>query len=115
MDAEKKGSFVPKTITDGSPFAKGWSLVRWQHCNVTCAHKGTEPHDVIYGYGVVYFQSAMLSALLDSLLLYIYLPNMLNEYRFRVAMPSNHGISLCSQYVIWEATSLRHILTLIER
>ena len=43
MDAEKKGSFVPKTITDGSPFAKGWSLVRWQHCNVTCAHKGTEP------------------------------------------------------------------------
>ena len=35
----------------------------WRHC---C--KGAEPRDVTYARGVVYFQSAMLSALLDSFL-----------------------------------------------
>ena len=34
-----------------------------------CVHKGAEPCEVTYARGVVYFQSAMLSALLDSFLL----------------------------------------------
>ena len=35
MDAWKKGSFVPKTIPDGSTLARGQSLIRWQHCTMT--------------------------------------------------------------------------------